>query len=259
MALPLSIIITTYNESDHIERALRSVAWADEWLVVDSFSTDDTVAKAKGMGATVVQRAYQGPADQKNWAIPQAKHDWILLLDADEVVSESLQEEINTLLALPKGPAEEAYWIPRQNYFMGRWIRYSGWQGDKVVRFFRRDRARYNTQQVHEEIVTEGIRVGILNEALQHYTFRNLDHFLDKTRRYARWSAQDHTARTPKVTLFHLWIKPLFRFFKHFILQQGFRDGQAGFIISVVMAWGVCLRYLYLKENHQSKARASKP
>jgi glycosyltransferase involved in cell wall biosynthesis len=253
----LSIIITTFNEADHIERALRSVAWADEWLVVDSFSTDDTVARARSLGATILQRSYQGPADQKNWAIPQAKHPWILLLDADEEVSPELAQEIQELLARPGGPPQEAYWIPRRNYFMGQQVRYSGWQGDKVVRFFRRDRARYNDQQVHEEIVTDGLRVGQLSQALEHYTFRSLDHFLDKTRRYARWSAQDHAPRTPRVTYYHLWLKPLFRFFKHFVLQQGFRDGKVGFVISAVMAWGVCLRYLYLKENYHSQKHRS--
>ncbi|RME95311.1 MAG: glycosyltransferase family 2 protein [Bacteroidetes bacterium] len=257
MSLPLSVIITTFNEADHIERALRSVAWADEWLVVDSFSTDDTVARAKALGAKVVQRTYTGPADQKNWAIPQASHNWILLLDADEEVSPNLAREIQDLLALPAGPPQEAYWIPRRNYFMGQQVRFSGWQGDKVVRFFERDRARYNTQQVHEEIITDGLRVGKLKHFLEHYTFRSLDHFLDKTRRYARWSAQDHAARTPKVTYYHLVLKPLFRFCKHFILQQGFRDGKVGFVISVVMAWGVCLRYLYLKESYHSKVQAS--
>jgi glycosyltransferase involved in cell wall biosynthesis len=259
MALPLSIVITTFNEADHIERALRSVSWADEWVVVDSFSTDDTVAKARALGATVLQRAYQGPADQKNWAIPQVKYEWVLLLDADEEVSPALAQEIQELLALPDGPPQEAYWIPRRNYFMGQEVRYSGWQGDKVVRFFQRDRARYNEQQVHEEIITDGLRVGRLGGYLDHYTFRSLDHFLDKTRRYARWSAQDHAARTPRITYFHLWLKPLFRFFKHFVLQQGFRDGKVGFVISVVMAWGVCLRYLYLKETYHSKQGSISP
>lgn len=249
---PLSIIITTNNEALNIERALASVQWADDWLVVDSFSTDNTVELAEAMGARVMQRAYKGPADQKNWAIPQAKYEWILLLDADEEVPATLAKEIQGWLAQESPLPFDACWIKRNNYFLGQRVRYSGWQGDKVVRFFHRDRARYDDVQVHEEIVTEGLRVRTLGQSMDHYTFRSLDHFLDKTRRYARWSAQDHAARTPRVTMFHLLVKPAFRFFKHFFLQQGFRDGRVGLIVSAIMAWGVFLRYCYLKELRES-------
>lgn len=248
MSRPLSIIVTTHNEADNIGRCLSSVGnLSDDILVVDSFSTDDTVAIAKQHGAQVLQRAYQGPADQKNWAIPQAKNDWVLLLDADEQASPGLVNEITTLLNQKEPPTEEVYWIARNNYFLGQAVKYSGWQGDKVVRLFLRDKARYTDLQVHEEIITEGLRVGMLQERLEHYTFRSLDHYLDKTRRYARWSAQDHAARTSQVGYYHLILKPLFRFCKHFILQQGFRDGKVGLIVSAIMAWGVFLRYAYLR------------
>ncbi|MEL7219756.1 MAG: glycosyltransferase family 2 protein [Bacteroidota bacterium] len=250
MALCLSIVVTTYNEADNIGRCLASVEnLSDDILVVDSFSTDGTVAIAEQYGARVLQRTYQGPADQKNWAIPQAKNEWVLLLDADEEVSPALAQEVTQLLQQETPPGQEVYWIRRNNYFLGQAIKYSGWQGDKVVRLFLRDKARYTDLQVHEEIITEGLRVGMLKERLEHYTFRNLDHYLDKTRRYARWSAQDHAERTPKVGYYHLILKPLFRFFKHFVLQQGFRDGRVGLMVSAIMAWGVFLRYAYLRAS----------
>ncbi len=251
---PLSVIITTNNEALNIGRAIDSVAFANDILVVDSFSTDDTVSIAKSKGARVEERAYQGPADQKNWAIPRAKHEWILLLDADEAATPELKTEIEQLLNSEEIP-NDVYWIYRNNYFLGQQIRYSGWQNDKVVRFFHRDKGRYNTVQVHEEIVTDGLRVSSLKGRLDHYTYRDLDHFLDKMRRYANWSAQDYAARTGKIGLYHLWFKPAFRFFKHYILKQGFRDGYAGFIVSKIMAWGVFLRYTKLLEIRKNQAK----
>lgn len=242
----LSVIITTHNEADNIQGVLASVNWAAEIIVVDSFSTDDTKKIAETMGATVLQRKYTGPADQKNWAIPQAKFNWILILDADERVTNHLKEEILDIIKTPS--AQDAYWIKRQNHFMGQKIRYSGWQGDKVIRLIKRDKCRYNQKQVHEEIETQGIAIGTLNNKLDHFTYKNLEHYLAKVERYAVWSAQDHLAKTSRVTFFHLYLKPLFRFCKHYFWQLGILDGQVGFIVSRLMAWGVFLRYLKIKE-----------
>lgn len=244
---PISVIITTFNEAHHIDALLNNVKWADEVIVVDSFSSDETVDIANQHGVRVLKRIYDGPAAQKNWAIPQAKHEWILLLDADERVTTDLQHEIQEWLQ-KETISFDAFWIGRRNFFMGEEIRYSGWQGDQVVRFFHRDRCRYNDKQVHEEIITEGIKVSQLKQKMLHYTFKDTSHFLAKMERYASWSAQDYAAKTPRVTYFHLWIKPFFRFVKHFILQSGFRDGKPGFIVSIIMAWGVFLRYVRLLE-----------
>ncbi|MCP9236700.1 glycosyltransferase family 2 protein [Lewinella sp. JB7] len=251
---PLSIIYTTFNEIDIIRRSLDSVAgWSDDLVVVDSFSTDGTAELlAATPGVRLEQRAYAGPSDQKNWAIARARHEYILLLDADEIVTPALREEIDRLLTAPE--LLDAYWIGRDNHFMGRRIYHSGWAGDKVVRFFHRDRARYNSKQVHEEIELAGLRVGKLQGRLLHYTFKDLDHFLDKTRRYARWSARDHADRTPRVGLFHLLVKPVYRFCKHYLLQGGFRDGREGLIISTVLAYGVFLRYAYLLASRRKSA-----
>ncbi len=243
----LTTIITTFNETDHIESVLDSVSWTDEVIVVDSFSEDNTVELARSKGAKILQRKYTGPADQKNWAIPHAHYEWILILDADERVTPELKTEILSLLNSKK-PLKDAYWIGRTNYFMDKKIRYSGWQGDKVIRLIRRDKCRYDEKQVHEEIETIGIQVGQLKAKLEHYTYKNLQHYLDKTRRYAEWSAQDYFTRTKKISWFHLWLKPLFRFCKHFIWQGGFLDGKEGYVISKIMAWGVFLRYLKIKE-----------
>jgi glycosyltransferase involved in cell wall biosynthesis len=243
----LSIIYTTFNELDIIERSLASVeGWSDDLVIVDSFSTDGTAELLEGREDVIFrQRKYVGPSDQKNWAIERAKHEWVLVMDADEIITPELRTEIDALLAADEIP-DDAYWIGRDNHFMGKRIHHSGWAGDKVVRFFHRDRCRYDSKQVHEEVETGGINVGWLKGRMLHYTFKNLDHFLDKTRRYARWSAIDHAPRTPRVGLFHLFVKPVFRFFKHYIMQGGFRDGREGLIISGVLAWGVFLRYGYM-------------
>lgn len=243
----LSVIIPTYNEATHIQAAIESAIWADEIMVVDSFSEDETVQIAKKYTNFVVQRTYTGPAEQKNWAIEQATHSWALILDADERVSPELKIEIQNLLKQDKLPFD-AYWIKRQNYFMGQRVRYSAWQGDAVIRLICTKKCRYNNKQVHEEIETNDINVSQLNHTLQHFTFKNTRHFLAKLDRYAIWSAQDHLDKTPKVTYYHLFLKPLFRFFKHYIWGRGFLDGKVGLIISVLMAWGVFLRYLKIKE-----------
>lgn len=243
--MQISVIITANNEADNIEAVLQSVQWADHIMVVDSFSEDNTVELAKKYTPDVVRRVYQGPANQKNWAIPQARYPWVLILDADERVIPQLKAEIQNLLQQPEIPYD-AFWIKRQNYFMGKKIRYSGWQGDAVIRLIRRDVCRYDDKQVHEEIETEGIRVGKLSHHLEHYTFKDTSHFVAKMTRYGVWSGQDYAAKTPRVTYFHLFFKPLFRFFKHYIFRLGFLDGKVGFIISVLMAWTVFLRYMEL-------------
>jgi glycosyltransferase involved in cell wall biosynthesis len=247
----LTVIITTFNEAHNIQGVLKSVHWADEIIIVDSFSTDETAAIAKTFTNKVLQRKYTSPADQKNWAIPQSTHEWILLLDADERVTEDLKLEIQALLAQPEIPYD-AFWIGRQNFFMGKKVNFSGWQGDAVVRFFRKT-CRYDDKQVHEEIMTEHLRVGRFKAKLEHYTFRDSKHFLAKMERYGEWAAQDYAKKTLNVTYFHLFWKPLFRFLKHYIFQQGFRDGKVGFIISVIMAWGVFLRYLKIVEGRGTK------
>lgn len=251
MKLPLTVIIPTYNEEDHIASLLEQVTWADEILVVDSFSTDATVELVEQTTATLLQRKYSGPADQKNWGIRQAKHNWVLILDADERLSPSLMKEIKMVIQQPKGDCA-GYWMYRQNYFMGKKINYSGLQRDKVIRLIQRDLCAYNNKQVHEEIESTG-KIGFLQHKLEHYTYKNLAHFLAKNERYALWSAEDHLAKTKRVTGWHLFVKPLGRFFSQYILKRGFLDGQAGFIFCVIMAWGVFLRYARIKELLREK------
>jgi glycosyltransferase involved in cell wall biosynthesis len=242
--IPVTAIIPTYNEEDCLLQALKSVAFADEVLVVDSFSTDRTLEIAKSFGAKIIQREFEYPASQKNWASPQAKHPWILLLDADEIVSEPLKHEVQSFLQ-KDNPKKSGFWIYRDNFFMGRKVMYSGWQGDKVIRLFKRDSCRYEDKFVHEEIVSTG-EIGFLKEKLIHNTYKSFDHYLSKIERYAEWQSKDYDKKIKKLTPFHFIIKPAFRFIKHYWFQRGFLDGFVGLIIAALQSYGVLLRYVYL-------------
>jgi glycosyltransferase involved in cell wall biosynthesis len=244
--MKITAIIPTLNEEVHIEDSIKSVDFADEIIVIDSFSLDSTVEIAKKYNVKVIQRVFDDFSSQKNFAIDLAKNDWIYILDADERVTPELKKEIISLLQKPM--EKDAYWISRQSFFMGKKIRFSGWQDDAVIRLIHK-KCRYNSVQVHEEIMTKNINIGRLKNKLEHYTYKNLDHFLAKIQRYSDWSAQDHFNKTPKVTFYHLYFKPFFRFIKHYIIQLGFLDGKVGFIISTIMAWGVFLRYVKIQEK----------
>ena len=244
----LTAIIPTWNEEMHIQEAIRSVAFADEVLVVDSFSTDRTVELARAQGARIIQREYENSASQKNWAIPQAIHNWILLLDADERVTEPLGKEIQALLM--QGPNKVGYWMYRKNHFMGKPIRFSGWRKDKVIRLFRKDRCRYESKHVHAEIVADG-SVGFLKNKLLHFSYRDMEHYMAKLDRYAEWQSHDFDPHTGRITLWHLGIKPAIRFLKHYIWQLGVLDGHRGFIIAWLQAYAVHMRYARLFERRQ--------
>lgn len=244
--MKLTLLIPTYNEADMLERCIVSARdVVDEVLVVDSYSTDETVKVAKGLGARVIQRAYEHSASQKNWAIPQATHPWILLLDADEWMTEPLRQEV---LRIKQGalPRHKGFWIYRANHFMGKRVRFSGLQGDKVIRLFDRDHCRYEVKHVHSEIRSSG-SMGSLKHRLQHDTFKSLEQWEQKLHRYAQWQAKDYDSKTGTITAFHTHLKPAWRFVKHFFLKWGFLDGAIGLQVSRYAAWAVRLRYEKLR------------
>ena len=240
----ITAIIPTFNEQHNIVDVIKSVDFADEIMIVDSFSTDKTVELATPLVDTILQRKYENSASQKNWSIPQAKYQWILLLDADERVKKELKKEI--LSVLESKTNYSAFWIKRENYFMGKKIYFSGWRGDRVIRLFKRDECKYEEKYVHAEIVTKG-KIGILKNKLTHNTFKSKDDYLKKLERYAKWQAKDYDKKTGSITIFHTLIKPIFRFIKHYFIQLGILDGYVGFIISFYQAKAVKMRYKYLK------------
>jgi glycosyltransferase involved in cell wall biosynthesis len=239
----VTAIIPCFNEEHNIAAAIESVQWADEIIVVDSFSTDNTPSLVQQYKVKFVQHTYENSAAQKNWIIPQASHEWVFLLDADERVTPSLKQEILQLLAT-NSRKEDGFWIKRSNDFMGRRIRYSGWQGDKVIRLFRKE-CRYEDKRVHAEIITASGNFGKLNNPLQHNTYVSFDHYVYKLNRYAWWQANDLIARGKTiVTPYHILIKPGVRFFKHYIIEGGILDGFPGFVIAALQAYAVATRYV---------------
>ena len=239
----LSAIIITKNEIHNIESVIQSMQFADEIIVVDSFSTDGTFEKAKSLNVTVIQREFKYHAEQKNWIIPQAKHDWVLIVDADERVTPKLEEEI--IETLNSNPKHIAYWIGRNNHFMGKRVHYSGWRNDKVIRLFKRDLCRYEDKLVHEEIIAHG-SVGFLKEKFYHNTYTTIDAYLEKMNRYATQQAAEYDKKTGKLTAYHFVLKPFWGFFKHYIVQSGFRDGVVGLTIGYIQGYTVFMRYVKL-------------
>lgn len=238
--MSLTAIIPTLNEATVIERALQSVRFADEVIVIDSGSTDQTVDIARKHGARIIHRAFDNFSAQKNFAIQQAAHPWVLILDADEELTPALREEMKGVLQSPN--AEAGYWLHRTYHFMGKRIRYSGWQTDKVLRLFKRDQGHY-TGLVHEKMNIDG-SVGSLKNKIEHYGYKSFDHYIQKMSHYKWLQAGELRRKSKPLNLFHFTVKPAFRFFSHYIIRLGFLDGTAGFILASLQAYGVFTRYV---------------
>lgn len=229
----LTVIIPCYNEEHNIEKCLKSVAWADEILVVDSFSTDRTLEIAQKYTNRILQHEYRNSAAQKNWAIPKATHGWVLLVDCDETVSKPLCDEIRQLLR--HDPPEDGYWIFRNNYLLGKRVKHSGWGRDSVLRLFRKDLARYDEKRVHAEVNLK--RTGTLKERLEHNSITSISAWVNKINRYSSWKAEDKHDRQVPAPILHILFRPPIRFIKDFILRLGFADGWRGFLIAAMSAF----------------------
>lgn len=238
----ITAIIPTFNEEHNLQAAIDSVRFADEIIVVDSFSTDKTVAIAHANNVRLLQRAYENSASQKNWTIPQASHQWIVLLDADERIDADLKTEIQSIVKNGE-TSTVAYWIKRRNFFMGQEVRYSGWQGDKVIRLFMRDKCTYESKSVHAEVLADG-KVGVLKHKLIHNTYKDIFHYLEKWDRYTTWSATDRANRGENPGIYHFLVKPAFRFFQDYLLKGGILDGLIGFLICSLSSMSVFMRSL---------------
>ena len=236
-------IIPTFNEEEHIIAAIDSLNFADEIIVLDSFSTDTTLERAKSKGVKILQRKFDNFSSQKNFAIENAAHSWIFLLDADERISIELKKEI--LEVVSKSSKYTAYWIFRSNYFMKRKIKYSGWQNDKVIRLFIKEKSLYDGKLVHEEIQTEG-EIGYLKNKLEHYTYKGFISYIQKKNHYAQLQAKELAKKGLNPGVFHFLLKPLYRFINHYFLRCGFLDGIEGLFIAIFSAYSIFARYVNL-------------
>lgn len=240
MREPLSVLVPMKNEERHAGEVLRSVRWADEVVVVDSGSTDATLAIARSIADRVLEHEYVNSAAQKNWSLPQLTHRWVLIVDADERVTPALRAEIESVLASPA--RADGYWIGRSNHFLGRPIRSAGWQRDRVLRLFDRTKGEYEPLHVHAEVRIRG-RVESLNERLVHHTYRDLDAYFEKFGRYTKWSAEDLRKRGVRASWSRLLFRPWLRFLRMYVLEGGFREGRAGIVLCTLAAFSVFTKY----------------
>lgn len=243
----LTALIITYNEIGYIERCLESIAFADEIVVVDSYSTDGTYEYLlEQPHVRVIQHPFENFTLQKSFALTQATNDWVLFLDADEVVPGALRREIQETIAGDTGHA--AFWFYRQFMFAGEPLRFSGWQTDKNYRLFRRSKAWFTDRKiVHETLEVDGTS-GILQERLIHYCYKNYGDYRSKMLHYGRLKAREDFFREKGFNYFFMVAKPLWKFFNHYILRLGILDGRKGMVICYLNALGVWERYRELKK-----------
>ncbi|MBI4365143.1 MAG: glycosyltransferase family 2 protein [Candidatus Latescibacteria bacterium] len=254
MREPLSVLVTTRNEEHGIRACLESARWAEEIVVVDSGSTDRTISIARSIADRVLEHEYESPAAQKNWALPQLEHRWVLILDADEAVSPELRREIEATLADPL--RRDGYWIYRDNHFFGKRVRSAGWQRDKVLRLFDRTKGAYPPVLVHEEIALRGA-AGVLRARLRHEPYRDLDRYFQKWDRYTRWSAAELERRGIRATAPRLLFRPWLRFLRMYVLEGGFREGRRGLVLCWLAAFSVFTKYARRWESESGAKRRS--
>lgn len=248
----LSIIIITKNEANNIGDCLASVAWADEIIVVDSGSSDDTVAICKRAGATVqTTKDWPGFGIQKQRALNLASKEWVLSIDADEIVSEALRDEIKT--TIQSAPQQLAFKIPRSSSFCGQFMRHSGWYPDYVTRLFRRTEAKFSEAIVHEKILHAHAPAALKNPLI-HYSYANLSEMIDKLDHYSSAGAAMLKAKKKQTSLTGAVLRGLWAFIRTYCIKLGFLDGRMGFVLAVYNAQTTYYKYLKLmllnKKNH---------
>lgn len=241
--MPVTATVITLNEARHIEACLASLAWADERIVVDSGSTDETVALARKAGARVIGHPWPGYAAQKDFAAEQAAHDWILSVDADERVTPELAAEVQAAVANPGDRV--GFRVPRVTFHLGRWVRTTDWYPDFQLRLYHRQHAGWKRRKVHESVSARG-PVGQLQHDLQHYAYRDLAHHHETMQRYTTLAAEQMFDEGRRATLTGLLLHPPAAFLRNYILKRGCLDGTAGLIISAMNAHYVFLKFAKL-------------
>ncbi|MCE2846165.1 MAG: glycosyltransferase family 2 protein [Sphingobacteriales bacterium] len=249
----LSVVVITYNEAHRIGRCLESVAGvADEMVVVDSGSTDTTVEIAERCGARVVHQPFLGYIEQKNYATEQARYDWVLSLDADEVLTDGLREEIRKAV---DAPSCQGYSMPRLTCFCGHWVRYGGWYPDRKLRLYDRRFGRWTGTNPHDQYkLQDGSKEARLSGDLLHYSYDSLSDHLKQIDRFSLIGATALYERGKRSSILKMLVKPLARFVRGYFLQTGFLDGLTGLVIAANSAHAVFLKYYRLYRIQHQKA-----
>lgn len=236
----LSIIIITKDEESNIKRCLDSVSWADEIIVVDSFSTDNTIGICREYTDKIFQKEFTDFADMKNFALSKASNEWALSIDADEELLGALKDEINNKIDIPQ--VFSAFKIKRNSQIFGRWFKYSGTQNDFQVRLFRKNCVEYY-QPVHEKVSVSG-KIGYLSNPILHYTYKNMSDYIKRLDRYTSIEAKQILSQSFLRKFIFLLLKPFWRFTDMYLLKQGFRDGFEGFLFCVLSAFYEFCKYI---------------
>jgi glycosyltransferase involved in cell wall biosynthesis len=246
----ITVVVPTLNESAQIADAVRAAAWADEVIVVDGGSSDETAKLAAEGGAEVM--VVRGPtiADQRNAGIAAARNHWVLALDADERASPELRAELAAIFSAAAPPTHAAYRMKFRNFYLGRELRHGPWGRDWHVRLFTRDR-RFVSHRVHEhlEVIDD---VGTLRGTIIHCPYRDIGHHVTKIVKYARWGADDLHAQGRRAGLWQLAARPAWRFARDYIAYSGWRDGTVGFVAATLGAFAAFLKYAFLFTRSRS-------
>ena len=254
----ISVVVTTFNEEHNIADCLESLLWCDEILVVDSFSTDRTPEIVKRFDeVTFHQRTYFGSAAQKNWAMDQCQHDWILIFDADERCTPKLRDEIETMLAA--GPKFEAYTIRRRVFFLGKVINFSGWQRDQVIRLLRKGTGRYPNRRVHADMKIRGGQAPLLKNVMDHHMVEDFHSYALRIVKYSRWGAAQGWKEGKRPGLAEVLGRSVWRFVRTYFVQLGIFDGMRGIVFCMLQAYGTYLKWSILWSWRVNEARGIQP
>ncbi len=237
--LPVSVVIVTKNEEANIEDALKSVSDARDIIVVDAQSSDRTVEICRLYTDKVYTHEWQGFARQKQTAVNYAKGPWVLILDADERLTPELRAEIGDTLA---ATSHNGFFIPRENYFIGRWIKHSGWWPDNTLRLFRKDRGSLEQREVHEKVIIEGT-AGYLKNPLKHFTYGSVSDFVHRMDRYSALAAEEIRKKRGRAGFISLTVRPAATFIKMYFLRLGLLDGTRGLMLALLYSFYTFLKY----------------
>ena len=252
MSTKISALLITYNEEINLHRYLNDVDFADEIIIIDSFSTDKTEEIARQNPKTkFVKRKFDNFTNQRNYGLSLAKNDWVTFFDADEGIPLELKKEIVSVFN--QQPTFDAYFVYRKFFFKKKHIKYSGMQNDKAVRIFKKSKSQYKSDRMVHEIIECNGRTGYLTNKLDHFTFDNEEEYLDKLNSYSRLRAQELRLKNLKPSFYHYTIKPAYRFFNYFVMRLGFLDGKDGYTIAKLHAISVANRYKYLDEIYRKE------
>lgn len=243
----LSVAIITKNEEKNISRCLNSVTWVDEIVVVDSGSQDRTKDICLEFNCKFYERDWQGYGETKQIAVDLCTNGWVLVLDADEVVTEELQRSIKNIL---QDPQFLGYKIKRNSFYLGQRIEHCGWGKDYPLRLFKKDQGGFNDKIVHESIEIEG-PIGKIEQPMQHFTYPTIEEHINKMTKYAKLGASQSDKKTGRLS--KAIFSGIFKFIKMYFLKLGFLDGKKGFLLCINSAFGVYLKYIYIWESNESR------